>query len=149
MTINTGTEMTAQTPPAEPAAAAVTSSPAITPATAVPFFERRETWLDVADYPGRQVRLWLNVPQSLVNDVSGDDRERRAAALRRMVLAHRVFMDGQDCGPWQDFDQQPLPPPSEPAFWDAIPLDVAVAILRLVSEAPLALPNFRLGTNGR
>jgi hypothetical protein len=125
-------------------------SAAITPATAVPFFERREAWLDIADYPGRQVRLWLNVSQSVVNDVSGDDRERRAAALRRMVLAHRVVdAAGVGAGPWQDFDQQPLPPPSEPAFWDAIPLDVAVAILRLVSEAPLALPNFQLGTNGR
>jgi hypothetical protein len=140
-------------PSPEPAAANGTvtaiSAPAIeiTSATAVPYLERRTAWFDIADYPGRQIQLWVNLPQRVLNDLASGERPRIEPVLRRVVLAHRVFLDGEDRGPWLDFDRQPLPPPSEAAFWDEIPTEMAVGIIRRLLDALAQAPNFHLGTS--
>jgi hypothetical protein len=89
--------------------------------------------LDGYGYPGHQVRVWLNFPQKLFAQMQSGTQEAMVAALSRIVLAHNG---------WLDEDGVPYPPPSDPAFWEAVPTHQAVALLRAivtrVTQAPLA-----------
>jgi hypothetical protein len=147
----------AQTRTRKPAASSLNGHVA-TPA-AVYAFVRKTRWVRVPDYDFVQsatdtdapsvtyeVELWVNYPQRLrerirTGDVFGDDV---AHALGEVVLRHRLIVDGEDAGPWRDFDGSELPLPGDPAFWQAIPLDCAIALIRLVDQEPTNLPNFRL-----
>jgi len=104
-------------------------------ATRIP---RREDWIDLPDEygeAGMQVRLWLNYPVHLKQDLFGGDDQKTKAALRQIVLEHNG---------WTDFGGNPYPPcdqaevpaaddqPAVPGFWEAIPDELAAAILVLV-----------------
>jgi hypothetical protein len=112
-------------------------------------FARKTRWVAVPDYGEdggpvvHQAELWSNYPQRLIERIRGADRDESERALGEVVLRHRLLVDGQERGPWRDFDGSELPPPSDPVFWKAIPLDVAVALIRLVDEEPTRLPNFQ------
>lgn len=122
---------TASAPAPSPAAPAPAMQEKTSPGPRAPRIE------DVVDlepygYPGHQARVWLNFPQRLFAQMQSGNQEA-AAALSRIVLAHND---------WLDEDGAPYPPPSEPAFWEALPTHQVVALLRAivarVTAAPLA-----------
>lgn len=103
------------------------AAPPPTPA-AGPRIPRREVWVDLTEaYPDFKVRLWINYPKRLLDELSSEDNERIKAALCQIVLEHNG---------WLDFDGQPFPPASDPSFWDQIPDELAgvvVVVTRLES----------------
>jgi hypothetical protein len=121
---------------------------------------RIERWVDVDDYPGYRVKLWVNYPRHLksafepldpdeVESLEGEDLERFIAerkakveeALAAIVLEHNG---------WPDEAGNVLPPPQAAGFWDAIPdQHLANVVLRLAVNAPSQLPNSRQPTRRR
>jgi len=110
----------------------------------------------VPEYPGFKVRLWVNYPQRLEQDMAGnsfrdrpdpeqgatleelnawvDEREQfMRAALSKVVLWHNG---------WTDFDGSLLPQPSDLSFWERIPTELATAVIALQKQAAEELPNF-------
>jgi hypothetical protein len=90
-------------------------------------------WVDVPDpYEGFRARIWVNYPRRFLEDIHSGDLERTKAALCRVVLAHND---------WCDENGQALPAASTPEFWDAIPDELAAALIGLLNEESQKLPN--------
>lgn len=97
---------------------------------------KRVEWLDVGeDYPGHQVKLWLNPPTALRKGFTEieDDQVRVLAILKLCTIEHRVLPGEQ---PWQHPDQPgPMPPPSTDEFWELVPDDIlSVIAARVLGE---------------
>lgn len=92
-----------------------------------PRIPRREVYVDIGEeYPGFRAKLWVNYPRRLIDDLrQTDDLERSKAALGQMVVEHNG---------WVNYDGTEFPPASEPAFWDAIPDELAGALIALVNR---------------
>lgn len=121
---------------------------------------RIERWVDVPDYPGYQVRLWVNYPRALksafspldpdeVEKLEGDELDRFVAerkaqveqALAAIVLEHNG---------WPDEEGNALPPPQTQGFWDDMPdQHLMNVVLSLAVNAPSQLPNSLLPTRRR
>lgn len=105
------------------------------PASPGPRAPRIEDTIDLEPYgyPNHLAKVWLNFPQKLFAQMQSGNQEAMAAALSRIVLAHNG---------WLDEDDAPYPPPTDPAFWEALPTHQAVALLRAivarVTSSPLA-----------
>lgn len=121
---------------------------------------RVERWVDVPDYPGYRVRLWVNYPRALksafvpldpdeIEALEGDELDAFVAerkgrveeALAAIVLEHNG---------WPDEEGNALPPPQTPGFWDDLPdQHLANVVLLLAVNAPSQLPNSLLPTRRR
>lgn len=110
-----------------------TSTPMVPPSNGVPIaagpqIMRRELWVDVApeEYPDFKAKIWINYPRRLIDDLNQpDDADLRKQALSKMVVAHNG---------WLDYDGTPFPPADNPTFWDAIPDELAAALIALVNR---------------
>lgn len=102
---------------------------------APPRVQRREAVVDLpAPYLGFQATIWVNFPSYLLNRAQDESltADERRAALGAIVLAHNG---------WQDEAGTPYPPPSEPAFWDAIPNELGLMLITKVNEEVSRVPN--------
>lgn len=92
-----------------------------------PRMMRREVWVDIdeAAYPGFKAKLWVNYPRRLIADLRSGDPELQKAALAQQVVAHNG---------WVDYDGTEFPPADVPAFWDAIPDELAAVLIALVNR---------------
>ena len=116
-----------------------------------PQVKRRTAWVELPDaYEGFEVEVWVNAPTKLwmelqaPNDIDPDlsddeqaeiakrNEAKRQSAASKMVLAHNG---------WRDFDGKEYPPPSEPAFWEEIPTEMAACIFALANREMQTLPN--------
>lgn len=102
-----------------------------------PRIQRRTKWvaIDPEGYPGFEVELWLNAPAGALAPILSDDadEETRRAAISRIVLGHNG---------WLDYDGEPYPPTTEPAFWDAVPTETAALVLvALINTVGVDVPN--------
>lgn len=107
-----------------------------------PQIQRRERWLELPDeYEGFRIKIWLNAPTKLWMALMDSQDEKAAqAAAERLVLEHNG---------WLDFDGNPYPPPSDAAFWEEIPTELAAAVLALAQVAMQDLPNSLAPTKRR
>ena len=98
-----------------------------------PQIQRREKWVDLPDeYPGFRVRIWVNSPTRLWADLGSGDEQAGQKAAKKLVLEHNG---------WLDFDGNPYPPPSETAFWEEIPTELAACIMAVAQAEIQKLPN--------
>ncbi len=93
-------------------------------------------------YPGFKVKIRSNFPQRLANEIASGDSARAVAALQAIVLEHNG---------WCDEDGVPLPPASDPGFWEhpGLPTHLAVTVLSLVNQVASTPPNSLRPRNGR
>lgn len=130
---------------------------------------RLTPWLDVPDYPGYRVRLWINYPRgvktaitdtvtaigelgeqarSLKGDADTAEMERRAEELKAEVQGHMAAIVLEHNG-WPDEDGNVLPQPSDPVFWDRLEQHLSNVVSQMALEAPGLLPNSVLPTRRR
>lgn len=109
-------------PPPQSSVAAGAGAPV---AAAGPRLPRREEWLDLPEdaYPGFKVKVWVNYPRRLNDDLTSRDKARMTAVLLQVVLEHNG---------WCDTDGSPLPAANDARFWDDIPDELAGAVLSLL-----------------
>lgn len=111
----------------------VTNELAPPPAPAGPQIQRRESWADLPDeYPGFKVKVWVNAPSKFWQMLGSGDEAQAQAAAKQLVIAHNH---------WRDFDGNEYPPPSETAFWEEIPTELAGCIITAVQIEMGKLPN--------
>lgn len=98
-----------------------------------PQIRRRETWVPLpGEYEGFEVRVWVNAPTRLWNQLSEGDEQDALDALQEIVLEHNG---------WRDFEGEPYPPAGEPAFWEEIPTELAAVVLAAAQAEIQRLPN--------
>lgn len=98
-----------------------------------PRIRRRETWVPLpGEYDGFEVRVWVNAPSRLWNQLTEGDEQDALDALQEIVLEHNG---------WLDFEGEPYPPASDPAFWEAIPTELAAVVLAAAQQEIQRLPN--------
>jgi hypothetical protein len=98
-----------------------------------PRIPRTLEWLDLPDdYEGFRFRVWVTYPGKLNTELRSGDQDRMRAALGLIVVEHNG---------WLDQDGNLLPGASDPAFWDALPDELAAAMIVLVTERTSRLPN--------
>lgn len=114
-------------------------------------------WVDVDDYPGYRVKLWINHPRGLreafspptgIEDLDGEAlqsyvaerKDQLEAALAAIVLEHNG---------WPDEDGNVLPQPPDPTLWDRMDQHLANVVMALAFQAPSRLPNSLLPTKRR
>lgn len=86
------------------------------PNPAGPRVQRREAWVNLPDaYAGFRMRIWVNAPSRIWDQISSEERATIVNGLQAVILEHNG---------WLDFDGEPYPPPSAPSFWDAIPTEL-------------------------
>ena len=135
------------------------SSCTASPVGTGPRLPRREVWVDLPqeEYPGFRIKLWINYPQFWDGDLRGatvagaeqaqpgEDApleawkaysEAREASMRRAM--GRVVLEHNG---WLDFDGETLPQPSDPAFWERIPTELAAVVIALQQQQAAALGN--------
>jgi hypothetical protein len=116
-----------------PAGDASSNPPARLPTHTGPRIPRRDAWVEVPDpYEGFRVKLWVNYPRRFLEDIQSGESARIKDALCKIVLEHNG---------WCDEEGAPLPPASTPDFWDAIPDELAGALIALLNEEGQRLPN--------
>jgi hypothetical protein len=111
-----------------------------------PRIPRRELWLELpGEYgqAGMQVKVWVNYPRPVLNKLMSSDDKLTKEALLQIVLEHNG---------WTDFEGEPFPAANDPGevctvehpegeacpgmlrdgFWEAIPDELAAAVIVLV-----------------
>lgn len=110
-----------------------------------PRMPRRTLWLNLPEtapdgseaYPGFKVRVWVNFPARLAEDLKTGTEDEKAAVLRRIVLEHNG---------WCDDEGNPFPPAGDPEFYRAIPTELAVLVVVAIQEGMSSFPNSLLAT---
>jgi hypothetical protein len=98
-----------------------------------PRIPRRLVWVDVPEYDGFRAKVWCNYPKRLALELASEDQERIYAALGQLVLEHNGWLDDQG---------EPFPPADTRAFWDAVPNELALMLMRVATvDAASLLPN--------
>ena len=123
-------EEPAAAPPSPNGMAAAAPPPAPPTALRMP---RITEWMPIPGYDGYQALIWANAPQRVLRDLISGDDAKVGAALRALIWEHNG---------WGDHEGHPLPPASDPAFWDspALPRHLLIQVLQAVSEA-ITRPN--------
>lgn len=104
---------------------------------------RREVWIKLpGEYEGFEIKVWANAPAKLWQSIRGgeENQDEALAALSEIMLEHNG---------WEGFDGEPLPPPSDKEFWEAIPTELAAAIMIVANEEAMTLPNSLAPTKRR
>jgi hypothetical protein len=101
---------------------------------------RREVEVEIPGYDGFRCWLWANYPRRLLDELNSNDEPRIAAALRVILVEHNG---------WCDAGGEPYPAADDPAFYTAIPLELAVLIARCVAQVPAVYPQSLSPTGGR
>lgn len=103
------------------------------PAQAGPRIPRREAWVDLpSEYAGFRLRVWLNAPATVWNDLTSGDEARMVAAMARVALEHNG---------WCDFDGAPYPQPDDKALWDVLPTELIAVMITAIQNEMQKLPN--------
>jgi hypothetical protein len=106
-----------------------------------PRLPRREAWIELPpEYPGFRVKVWVNYPRRLNDELASGESERIVGVLRQIVLEHNG---------WSDTDGTPFPQANTAAFWDAIPDELAAAVIVLVREQVGKLAGSLVTRSGR
>lgn len=93
---------------------------------------RREVELGVPGYQNFRCWIWSNYPQAVRLELTSGDETRTLLALARLVVEHNG---------WCDQEGAPYPDAQDPAFWEAIPTELAQLLARLILlDAPAAFP---------
>lgn len=115
---------------------------------------RIERWLDVPDYPGYRVKLWINYPRHLrsafqlpegLEDLEGDALEA-VVSERKALVEQAMAAIVLDHNGWPDQDGNVLPHPTDPTLWELIDQHLMNVVLALAFQAPSQLPNSLLPT---
>ncbi len=108
---------------------------------AAPRIKRREAWVELPDeYEGFKFLVWVNAPTKLWQELGSGDEARGLEAMRKLMLDHNG---------WLDFDGEPYPPASEPAFWEEIPTELAACMLVAAQVEMQKLPKSLAPKNRR
>lgn len=102
---------------------------------------KRTAWVDLPGrdedgqeaYPGFKVKIWVNYPSGLIQEVRSGDSERAKTALKKIVLEHNG---------WGDIEGNEFPEAQTDEFWEAIPNELAAAVITLVQMEATKLPNY-------
>jgi hypothetical protein len=139
--------MTTSTTNGALAAAAAEAGPPATGASGQPGprMPKRTLWVDLpattpegeVAYPGFRVRVWVNFPARIADQIKDGTEDDRRAALRQIVLEHNG---------WCDDEGTPFAPADDPAFYNALPQELASLIVVTVIEAMSRFPNSLLAT---
>ncbi len=107
-----------------------------------PQIQRRETWLELpaTEYPDFRIKIWANAPTKLWLEIGSGNEKRAQVAAQKLVIEHNG---------WLDFDGNEYPPPSETAFWEDIPTELAACIFALAQGEMQKLPNSLMPRNPR
>lgn len=98
-----------------------------------PRIPRREKWVQLPEeYPGFEAQVWVNAPTQVWGNLSSPDEGVAMEAAKKLVVAHNG---------WLDFDGEPYPSPSDEAFWNAIPTELAACTLAAIQAEAQKLPN--------
>jgi len=97
-----------------------------------PRAERHYQWLPVPNYPGFEVKGWVNASQRIRLDLGSQDLERINAAVLQIIVETKTVYEGQTYDTWFDCDGDPMPKPGEPGFLDAVPTELMMAALRTI-----------------
>lgn len=98
-----------------------------------PKIKRREAWVELpGDYSEFRVRIWVNAPARLWNDMTSGDELMALDAIRKIVLEHNG---------WCDFDGEQFPPATDPAFYDEIPTELLACVVAAAQQEMQKLPN--------
>ncbi len=106
-----------------------------------PPMEKHFTWVPVEGYPGFEARVWSNAKQRTMLELDSDDSAVIKAALLQVVVGVRTVTDGQTYDAWFDCDGDPFPDVDDPAFYDALPLELYILLRQAIRMAMVALPN--------
>ena len=109
-------------------------------ASSGPRMPKRLRWVDLPSvdssgqeaYPEFKVKLWVNYPAALLNEIRSGDHPRVKAALQKIVLEHNG---------WLNEEGEPFPPTSDEDFWEIIPTELAAIIISHVQTETTRLPN--------
>lgn len=98
-----------------------------------PQIQRREKWIDLPEeYAGFRIKVWLNAPTKVWMGLTNKKEKKAQEAAKQIVLEHNG---------WLDFDGEPYPPPSEEAFWEDIPTELAASVFAAANAEMSDLPN--------
>lgn len=115
---------------------------------------RIERWVDVPDYPGYQVKLWVNYPRHLRTMLTAEDLEAAEGLEGQQLEAYAAELKAKlegvlaaivlEHNGWPDEEGMTLPSPQTPGFWDLLPdQHLANIVMSLARDAPAQLPNSR------
>lgn len=104
-----------------------------TPIKKRPRLPRTIQWMDLPPpYDEMKIRVWVNFPNELAQEISSGDKEKVQNAVRQIFIEHND---------WEDQDGNPLPPTSEEGFWAKIPTELAATMVTLLDLEGSKLPN--------
>lgn len=112
-------------------------------ATPGPRMPKRLRWIDLPSvdnsgeeaYPGFRVKLWVNYPAALLNEIRSGEHPRVKAALQKIVLEHNG---------WCDDEGTPFPPTDAEDFWEVVPTELAAIVISYIQTETVKLPNSML-----
>lgn len=106
-----------------------------------PPMERHYAWIAIEGYAGFEARVWSNAKQRTMLDLDADDSTVIKAALLQVVVGVRTVSDDKTWDAWFDCDGDPFPAVDDPAFYDALPLELYVLLRQAIRRAMVELPN--------
>ena len=125
-------------PAASPAVRVIASPPGPEGRPRAP---RREVEVAIDGYPGYTAWVWSNYPRRLAAALNeAADEAAITGVLRQLVVEHNG---------WCDAEGDPYPPADDAGFYEAIPLELAVLLLRAINAAPSLYPQSLSPTAGR
>jgi hypothetical protein len=122
----------AKEPAAEVPESAPTSPPAPIQESTGPRPPKRVREVDVPEYPGFKLTIWVNHPQILYDQMLSGENTASLAAANEIFIAHNG---------WCDFNGKPYPSIGTDEFWAEIPNELAATMLALVRKEAAELPN--------
>lgn len=131
-----------QSPVDDKATPAVIAGP--TPPPAGPMAPHRVEWVDLPEYPGFKMKIWVNYPQATFDALFATGEGSAEASNE---ASKEIFIEHNG---WRDHKGTPYPPMSDPAeFWSAIPNELGGLMVAVLRKQAGVLPNSLLPTRGR
>lgn len=118
-----------------------------------PPMERHYAWVPIEGYDGFEVHCWSNATQKVMIAVDSEDSDAVQQALLQLVIGvrtvHKTDAGEKTYDAWFDCDGDPFPEVDDPAFYDALPMELYILLRRAIRLAMVALPNLLARTRGR
>jgi hypothetical protein len=100
-----------------------------------PQIQRREAWVKLGEtfpeYEGFDFKVWVNAPTRLWDGLQAGDEATVLKSAQSLFLGHNG---------WIDFEGEAYAQPTEAAFWEDIPTELASCMFVVAQQAMLALP---------